>query len=189
MKRYFLILFMIGALINSVKAQSKAIDTISFCVSEVKIIDENLQNLLDSIFLSRSHVNSFREDTLIWNLYLYENHDLCSGTAYCMLVHPFDHIMETMNYAIGFFAHKNNIVFVTQDIEKAKRHDDILSYSKNQRYFYSISINWDALWQSDLDDALKRSLVVEFAAISDYPSDILCRKESGIWHWMGQTLY
>lgn len=185
MKR-FLLLVMLSAVINPIIAQSRAIDTIRFSVSEVKISDENILHLLDSVFSSSPH-----EDTLIWNVFIGEGLGCWSSdTSYCLLVHRFDHIMAIMKSSIGFFVHKSNIVFITQNTEEEREHHDtLLTYTNVQRNFYCVSIDWDALWQSNLDDALKRSLVVEFASITDYHSDIICQKENGIWYWACQAIH
>ena len=165
-------------------AQNNAIDTIWFRVPNVSIVDDGLFDALDSILLVYPKESPKSIKKLVWNIvFLDEDIDCDSESKMDIIMVPSDFIIPIMRMSDGFFFYKGNLFFVEKRKGKEKKYNDIIEYSDKSRSFYYITIKWDQLWNSSLEESIKNQLVSKYASIEDYPSVLLKRDSGGLWKW------
>ena len=186
MKKFIIIVILLGIFFKAT-AQNKAIDTVWFRVPNVTIVDSGLLDALDSIIYA--YTQDVSASKLVWYVMFFDEEvDGNSGSKVEFYLSPSDVILPAMKKSDGFFLYKKNLFFIEKRNEKSKKNDHIFAYSNKTRPFYYITINWDLLWASDLEESKKARLGYIYASIQDYNGVFLTRGSDGLWTWRYNVL-
>lgn len=151
---------------------------------QVNVADEGLLVALDSMTLAYLQESPNATKTMVWYLtYLDKDMDGDSENKMDFLVIPSSKIIPNIEKSDGYFSYKDHLFFIGKRNDQRKRQDPVFAYSNTTNSFYYIKINWNLLWNSDIEESVKNQLVSKYASIEDYPPILLSRNSDGLWTW------
>lgn len=166
-----------GLMLSKVaSAQAKPIDTIYFSLPRIKVVDSMVFRLLDSIVHAEKHTFPKRwQKHMIWRIRTFEDSSGITFITQPGLISEFD------KNDVGYVLFNKQYYFIVIDENQCAESANILKKTTSRKQFFSVSINWVALWETNPDPKTVGPLMDMYASPFD-PSVLILKREEKRWY-------